>query len=393
MITILGFVCILWQATRCRELEKGKRLREWTAHRLADSLRLGKDTSPGGHRDPEALLRNASFCAPKEWALAGDCETPWSLVDWKPLERGPGPHVFLTFSRTRISSGLRHPGFCEDSVAVQQAGESRHRRPLPSCLPMLACFSRMRSEGFPFISGGLGVEAVFARSCSRVRNRPQPSATVRGEAISVCHWDSSWKLLFSLALCAKRSFSKLDVSFRCADAVFWKAACSRCRATGICDPGVVALRCPAWQARHSVCAGAVFVGPVVQSARFQNLSKSFWRHSPVLVLDVCRKRVKVGFRGRSSTLDDFEFVASLLCVTGGAALSSGLVEFRGWRGTLELLVPGCRFRGRHVTLTQRDRSRCGAVHILSTRSEPSAHFGWVELVSLWCGSRFECAWV
>ena len=24
------------------------------------------------------------------------------------------------------------------------------------------CFSRMRSEGFPFISGGLGVEAVFA---------------------------------------------------------------------------------------------------------------------------------------------------------------------------------------------------------------------------------------
>ena len=31
-------------------------------------------------------------------------------------------------------------------------------------------FSRMRSEGFSFISGGLGV----ARSCSRVRNRSQP---------------------------------------------------------------------------------------------------------------------------------------------------------------------------------------------------------------------------
>ena len=58
-----------------------------------------------------------------------------------------------------------------------------------------------------------------------------------------------------------------------------KAACSRCRASGICYPGVVALRCPAWQARDSVCAGAVFVGPVVQSARFgepetcQNWSK------------------------------------------------------------------------------------------------------------------------
>ena len=57
----------------------------------------------------------------------------------------------------------------------------------------------------------------------------------------------------------------------------------------------------------------------------------------MLVLDACRKRVKVGFRGRSSTLGDFEFVASLLCVTG-AALSSVLVEFRGWRGILELFV-------------------------------------------------------
>ena len=67
-------------------------------------------------------------------------------------------------------------------------------------------FSRMRSEGFPFISGGLGVEGVFARSCfgvrnrsqpsATVRNRPQPSATVRGEAISVCHWDLSWKRVF-----------------------------------------------------------------------------------------------------------------------------------------------------------------------------------------------------
>ena len=191
------------------------------------------------------------------------------------------------------------------------------------------------------------------------------------------------QVLFSLALCANRSFSKLDVSFRCAGAVF--------HSSGICDPGVVALRYPAWQARDSVCASVIFVGPVVQSARFgepetcQNWSKSFWRHSPVPVFDACRKRVKVGLRGRSSSLDDFEFVASLLCVTG-AALSSVLVEFCGRRSTLELfackfrgrrstLAPGCRFRGRHVTLTERDRSRCGAVHILSVRSEPSAHLG------------------
>ena len=39
--------------------------------------------------------------------------------------------------------------------------------------------SRMRSKGFPFHSGGLGVEGVFAQRCPTVRNRPQPSATVR----------------------------------------------------------------------------------------------------------------------------------------------------------------------------------------------------------------------
>ena len=132
------------------------------------------------------------------------------------------------------------------------------------------------------------------------------------------------------------------------------------------------MRCSAWQARDSVCASAVFVGPVVQSARFgepetcQNWSKSFWRHSPVLVLD----GVKLGFRGRSSSLDDFEFVASVLCVTG-AALSSVLVEFRGRRGTLEPPVQiswHAKYFGAWVQISwqARDRSRCGAVHILRT---------------------------
>ena len=39
-------------------------------------------------------------------------------------------------------------------------------------------FSRMRGrQGFPFHSGGLGVEGVFARLCATVRNRLQKSAT------------------------------------------------------------------------------------------------------------------------------------------------------------------------------------------------------------------------
>ena len=33
-------------------------------------------------------------------------------------------------------------------------------------------------QGFPFHSGGLGVEGVFARRCATVRNRSQPFATV-----------------------------------------------------------------------------------------------------------------------------------------------------------------------------------------------------------------------
>ena len=44
-------------------------------------------------------------------------------------------------------------------------------------------FSRMRRKGSNFFHsgdyGGLGVEGVFAKRCATVRNRPQPSATVR----------------------------------------------------------------------------------------------------------------------------------------------------------------------------------------------------------------------
>ena len=66
-------------------------------------------------------------------------------------------------------------------------------------------FSRMRSEGFSFNSGG---RALFATCCfsirnrpqpfatvrnrsqpsATVRNRPQPSAAVRSRALRRCHW-------------------------------------------------------------------------------------------------------------------------------------------------------------------------------------------------------------
>ena len=41
------------------------------------------------------------------------------------------------------------------------------------------CFPECIAAGFPFHSGGLGVEGMFARRCVYVRNRPQPFATVR----------------------------------------------------------------------------------------------------------------------------------------------------------------------------------------------------------------------
>ena len=109
-----------------------------------------------------------------------------------------------------------------------------------------------------------------------------------------------------------------------------------------------------------VLEGCVLLGRHVQAfvplPMRQNCSKPFWRRSPVLVLDACRQRVKVGFRDRRSSLEDSEFVASSLCVTG-AALSSVWLQFRGRRIAWELFVPkkwqaqyffglGRRFRGK-----------------------------------------------
>ena len=70
-------------------------------------------------------------------------------------------------------------------------------------------FSRMRSEGFSFNSGGLGVEScsrsvvsMFATVRNRsqpsatVRNRSQPSATVRSRTLRRCHWGKLLQVTF-----------------------------------------------------------------------------------------------------------------------------------------------------------------------------------------------------
>ena len=64
-------------------------------------------------------------------------------------------------------------------------------------------------------------------------------------------------VLFSLALCANRSFS----SSTCRSAA--QAQCFGRLRVLVAAPGVVALRCPAWQARDSVCAGALSYNQLV----------------------------------------------------------------------------------------------------------------------------------
>ena len=138
------------------------------------------------------------------------------------------------------------------------------------------------------------------------------------------------------------------------------------------------LRCPAWQGRDSVCAGAVFVGPVVQSARFhdcrfaRNRSKSFWRYSPALVsfpraVRECQSliswkaphferfacRCNVIFRDRRSTLELVvqiswqHFRAFRADFVAGAVLSSLRADVVAgaalWVGRIALAVARCTF--------------------------------------------------
>ena len=104
-----------------------------------------------------------------------------------------------------------------------------------------------------------------------------------------------------------------------------------------------------------------FVGPAVQSARFGKLdmclirSKSCWRQSPAQILDACRKRVKVGFRDRCSTLN---FVAR-----------DTLELSRRCSGRRSTLAHGCTVAGRAratSVLSRTAAENCAAARATNT---------------------------
>ena len=69
--------------------------------------------------------------------------------------------------------------------------------PIDSMVDLSSSFFPNAYQGFPFHSGGLGVEGVFARRCVRERNRPQPFATVRAIPVWPCLWEvlQRWSFL------------------------------------------------------------------------------------------------------------------------------------------------------------------------------------------------------
>ena len=122
-------------------------------------------------------------------------------------------------------------------------------------------FSRMRSEGFSFNSGGLGVE-----SCSRpvasmfatVRNRSQPFATVRSRSLRRCHWGKLLQVtmhgcvtcqfapLFHCDLHENGMWRKTRDAFRCTGAAFCEIRSLLRSSIGISVWRVVFLGCWMW---------------------------------------------------------------------------------------------------------------------------------------------------
>ena len=122
-------------------------------------------------------------------------------------------------------------------------------------------FSRMRSEGFLFNSGGLGVEP-----CSRpvvsmfttVRNRSQVFATVRSRALRRCHWGKLAQVtfhgcdtcqvapLFHCDLHENNMSRKKPDAFRCTGAAFGEICRLLHSSIGISVCRVVFLGCWMW---------------------------------------------------------------------------------------------------------------------------------------------------
>ena len=122
----------------------------------------------------------------------------------------------------------------------------------------LAGFSRMRSEGFSFNSWGSGGRALFAIRCFYVRNRSQPSATVRGRALRRCHWGKllqgtihgcvtcQFAPLFHCDLHEKDMSRKQRDAFRCTGAAFGEICRLLRSSIGISVWRVVFLGCWMW---------------------------------------------------------------------------------------------------------------------------------------------------
>ena len=117
------------------------------------------------------------------------------------------------------------------------------------------CFSRMRSEGFPFIVGGLGVGAVFAwlASCRRLSS----SLVVVASQIC-CHWGKLLQVtLHGCVTCLFAPLSHCDLhdndmsrkkrdAFRCTGAAFCEIRRLLRSSIGISVWRVVFLGCWMW---------------------------------------------------------------------------------------------------------------------------------------------------
>ena len=143
--------------------------------------------------------------------------------------------------------------------------------PIDSMVDLSSSFFPNAYQGFPFHSGGLGVEGVFARRCVRERNRPQPFATVRNRSrdprMAVPMGSSAEVVLFGGFRRAVASFRVAGVALR--DIQTCSATCRK----SCCVAGAILLR------------------------RFQKMCCSFRGRRSTLGVSV------VIFRGRRGTLD------------------------------------------------------------------------------------------
>ena len=160
---------------------------------------------------------------------------------------------------------LGHPAVARGTaVRSVRTGRDRQKRRalgLRASLEALCCcclFSRMRSEGFSFNSWGSGGRALFATRCFYVRNRWQPSATVRSRALRRCHWGKLLQVTFhGCVTCQFATLFHCDLhendmsrkkrdAFRCTGAAFCEILSLLRSSIGISIWRVVFLGCWMW---------------------------------------------------------------------------------------------------------------------------------------------------